>query len=342
MSEDLQMVRSQDGAGWNLAIGEPVFLQDEFWFARAAVAIDSCLYPCVRGESELLYELEHHSPGTYAVVCNGAKQALSAAIYACLTQKGFTPGKHPVVHHRAPYWPSFPYLVKHEGAVFDSESVPTGVTVKISTSPNNPDGSLSTESVDIADHVYALPVYGYRNDRERDLEMYRIEILSAAKMLGLSGLRVGWALTKDKELADLMAGYVERFTSGVCTQAQLQVAATLRHIRHHNAEMWPLVDRARGTLLRNGDAVNHYLGLFCDKIEGVPGNGMGMFAWIHVTPEWFPAFQAGLQKSGVKVIRGLACGVIETGWYRLSMGQRNEYTQNALKALCAATTESRP
>lgn len=329
MSHDLQMVRSQVEGTYNLAIGEPIFLQDTLPWAKAICPEGPFQYPHVGGEPELLKELQRAHKGMHVVVTTGAKQGISAVLYAYYNTYT-TDGTH-YFHaiHQRPYWPSYPYLVDKEltGGRFNSYT--DGRTeggVRIITSPNNPDGSQIAEECDVWDAAYAHYVYGFKTPPTS----WNVAVYSAAKLFGLSGLRVGWVVTSDAAIAAKVAEYVERFTSGVCVTAQRHVASVLRFVRvaddHHI-----LYAKAREVLLANGEIFRKHLGDRVEVYSGVPLDGSGMFAWFKADDD--AKFQEALTKSKVLVIPGKSCGIHDPGWWRMSMGHRNDFTEAALKAL---------
>lgn len=333
---DMGMVRSQgDDGTFNLAIGEPIFLQDEAWFARAIVPTDKVQYPEFGGEFSLCRELrEVYGHDAHVVVTVGAKQGLSAAIWA-LQRDRLSSGYDSDIRvwHRRPYWPSYPHLVEHEGLRFETGAAcpsPLEGDIVINTTPNNPDGDIDLSPCDIWDCAYASSLYGWTGPGPQA----RVRVYSAAKMLGLSGLRVGWVVTEESHLAHDIATYVERFTSGVCVSAQEQVALALRHLSiFHDRGL----TTARDTLVGNGQAFTDILSRYCSEVDGVPATASGMFAWFRVLPELRQgAFDKALAVARVRVIAGASCGAVEDGWYRMSMGNRSLYTAEALKGIHAA------
>lgn len=338
MDADMQLVRSHDPGAFNLAVGEPFFLQEHLPFAQAIAPCGPFLYPNSRGEPELLYELERRHHGMHCVVTNGAKQAISACLAAYKEVYGRCWAKH-----AAPYWPSYPILTARElkyglnaplSTFMDGEKCPEiGIEpVRIATSPNNPDGAESTEDCDIWDAAYASPVYGFTKPPAH----WNVAIYSAAKMFALSGLRVGWIVTADTKLANAVAIYVERYTSGVCVTSQRHIAAVLKHLRVHDDHAF--FDEARKHLLRNGEVFKKLMGDRVVEYQGVPATGKGMFAWFQVANEHLEGFTQAMETSRVRLVTGGACGMpFERGsWYRMSMGHHDHHTEQALEALTRA------
>jgi bifunctional pyridoxal-dependent enzyme with beta-cystathionase and maltose regulon repressor activities len=58
-----------------------------------------------------------------------------------------------------------------------------------------------------------------------------------------------------------------------------------------------------------------------------------MFAWFQIAPEHQDKFTTAITELKIKLVTGDACGVKEKGWYRMSMGHRINFTQEALEKL---------
>lgn len=322
MSHDLQLARRSTGFT-NLAIGEPIFLQETMEWHRIPTdywADFSPLYPGLGGNEVLLNKLRERHSDAHIVVANGAKQAIAATFYAyrMLGKKS--------VHHKAPYWPSYPTLAKSAQLRFLKK--PNDTSVIVTTAPNNPDGTYGgPKKCHIWDAVYASEVYGWRWSERPD---YEVAIYSAAKMYGLSGLRIGWLATDNKEIADAAAYFVEITTSGVCSVAQGHLAAVMD--LEEEASESGAKTQARIKLLTNGKSYSELLGPLLDKCEGFPANGQGMFAWVK--PRDYEKFTKAVEMAKVQFVTGEACGI--PGWYRCSVGQNVEATSNALNRIVQA------
>src|SRR6266436_3163790 len=110
MSElfDMQLARGVNDGWHNLAIGEPHILQRNLVLPSRKTTRGENQYPAPQGDPLLIKEIQNLNPGLCVVITNGAKQALSAALFALhdATKHG--------VYHSAPYWPSFPTLANLE------------------------------------------------------------------------------------------------------------------------------------------------------------------------------------------------------------------------------------
>jgi aspartate/methionine/tyrosine aminotransferase len=325
MSADLQMARGSADGETNLAIGEPYFLQEFFLRYLLVDQTPKALhYPSVGGEPELLEELKNFFPHhKYLVITNGAKQAIEAAFFAFKRLE-----RKSVVFHQAPYWPSYPTLAKSQGLEYNVAS-PLAAQIFCVTAPNNPDGGqpqLFKRAPDLWDAAYAQPLYGFHGVPPP----HRVAVFSAAKYLGLSGLRVGWLATNEKEIAEQAGYFVEITTSGVSIPSQMHLAGCLRSLRRSLNMAWytERTFEARAALMANGHSFNEIIGDLVKDTQGVPVDGTGMFAWFRARrPE---SFARALRDAKVKLVSGDACGVHEPGWYRMSMGHLPEVTREAL------------
>jgi aspartate/methionine/tyrosine aminotransferase len=321
MSADMQMARGAVEGGYNLAVGEPVLLQKHLRFPDFSTR-GPFEYPTMEGDPHLVERLlALHPESKYVVITNGAKQALAAAFYAFRE----TTGKK-TVQHAAPYWPSYPTIARMNGLNFHTALAASGDEISVITAPNNPNGAQASQqaSCGVWDAVYAHPLYGWNGVEPH----YQVRIGSASKLLGLSGVRIGWAITNDKWLADAMRRYVEFTTSGVSTVSQHFLAWALDLMEQGNPV--ECFAAARRELLQNGDALKLHLGAHLDRIEGVPKDGTGMFAWVR--PKDPQAFLNACQDAKVAVVTGLACGM-DNDWVRLNMMAGVGHTEIALKAI---------
>lgn len=322
MSHDMQMARGHVEGGYNLAVGEPVLLQKHLQFPDFR-SYGPFEYPTMDGDPQLIEHLRAlHPESKYFVVANGAKQALTAAFWA-LKETSHKDS----VRHTAPYWPSYPTLARMVGLNFCSAGGSAfSQEIDVITSPNNPDGSqcVKGQACDVWDAVYAHSLYGWNG-----VEPYaRVRVYSASKLLGLSGVRIGWAVTNDKWLADAMRRYVEFTTSGVSALSQQYLSWALGHMERFNPV--ECFAAARREMLQNGHALKQLLGSHLKEVKGVPATGTGMFAYVR--PADPIAFRVACEEAKVAVVTGVACGMSED-WYRLNMMAGVRHTWAALCAI---------
>ncbi len=326
MSNDLLMIRGEPKDGFNLSIGDPIMLQRAYEVqAPYPLPHSKLTYPPFGGSPELIQLLkEYHGNGYgYVVIANGCKQALLATAYALKKLTGAT-----TLHHRAPYWPSYPTIAELSGLAFSSASImqPSPTTLTFNATPGNPDGSEIVNICDVWDASYAHALYGSAGS-----PAHQVACWSAAKLFGMSGIRVGWLTTNNAAIAQLAAEYVEKTTSGVSTDAQNRLARVVDYV--NILDFSQHYQKARAALLHNADVVGGVLWPWCTKGEGLIGDRRGMFAYVTVDdPEHF---DWALARAKVAVVPGIACGG-NYGQYRISCGQNRDYTEAAMSALMSA------
>lgn len=333
MSADMLMLRGEVDGGWNLQVGEPVFLQKALGdLSRYHLKPPDMRYPPFAGTGSLIQALQQYHGEQYEhfVVTVGAKQALVAAFHALGQLEGTDR-----VYAKPPYWPSYPTLVKSVGMHHMTvRSRPVAKDIVVNTTPNNPDGGISMRSCDIWDCAYAHPVYGW--DHLREGPEHRCAVFSGAKLLGLSGLRIGWLATNDGDLARLAGEYIEKATSGVSTLDQYALEGIIAAA--YTGILGTRYDEARRILDTNISTYWNALGKHLANDAGACSDGVGMFAWLK--PKSLGAFDRALETANVKVIPGTACGV-GVSHYRMSLGHEPAYTLQALTALKNALENDR-
>jgi len=148
------------------------------------------------------------------VVFSGAKSALSGAFYAMKAT-----GKNKI-HFRKPYWPSIPSLITREnlGYSFIEDECDCSLIV----SPNNPDGYMNLNS-SISGPIIHDAAYYTHSYLPKNIELKPfgdIQIFSVAKMYGISGARLGFAVCHNEEYYSYLMKFVEATTAGVSTPSQ--------------------------------------------------------------------------------------------------------------------------
>lgn len=336
MSEaDMQLIRDQVPGGFNLAVGEPFFLQTTYGHLYPKSFDGKITYPPLKGDSELVQRLETRFGGQKVVITNGAKQALYAAVYALKRQKAAQGGlPYLRLTHAAPYWPTYPTIAELSGLEFETRpnnwvgACPGDI--RVLTSPNNPDGSQDWKTSihwDIWDAAYADPIYGW----DCMVPWHKISVWSGAKAYGPSGYRIGWLATADEELAQYASEYVEKTTSGVAYPSQdfllhvLKAEDALSYEERHRLQF-----QARMSLLDTSTAFMALADPYFEHIKGYPGSKSGMFAWVR--PYDGHKFKELLNKARVKAVSGRFFGV-EDNWIRFSLGVSPETMDAAVEAI---------
>ncbi|KAF0925893.1 hypothetical protein E2562_018697 [Oryza meyeriana var. granulata] len=172
--------------------------------------------------------------GYHVLVGTGSTQLFQAAIYALSPPGAAAPMS---VVSPAPYYSSYPAVTDYlksglyrwagDAKMFDGETY-----IELVCSPNNPDGGVreavlkSGAGVAVHDLAYYWPQYtpitqAAAND---------IMLFTVSKCTGHAGTRLGWALVKDRAVAQKMSKFIELNTIGVSKDSQLRAAKILKAI----------------------------------------------------------------------------------------------------------------
>ena len=218
------------------------------------------------------------------IVSNGAKQSIMVALYTILEPKE-------EVIFPAPYWVSYPEMVKLAGGIpvivtpEDGTFHPTigeitdaiGPYTKaiIINSPNNPSGAVYSEEFisqivrlcekkDIwllMDDTYNRLVFDGRTPTNayryttKDLESSRLIVTNCvSKMYAMTGFRIGWAVG-NKELIGAMGNIQGQQTSGPSAPAQWAAVGALNGVQSS-------IDSLRMTLQNNRNVMIERLQAF--------------------------------------------------------------------------------
>lgn len=171
----------------------------------------------------------------YIVVGTGSTQLYQAALYALSPPDAPQPIS---VVSAVPYYSSYPlitdclksglYKWAGDAGSFNIE----GPYIELVTSPNNPDGFVRnsvvnrSEGILIHDLAYYWPQYTpIVSPADHDLMLFTV-----SKSTGHAGMRIGWALIKDREVAKKMTKFIEINTIGVSKDSQLRAAKVLKTV----------------------------------------------------------------------------------------------------------------
>ncbi len=295
-------------------------------------------YPSPVGYAPLVKHLEdkYQAP---IVITNGAKQALAACFYA-LKKMGKSN-----VGMRLPYWALIPPLASLYGLEpkYIDSTLPENYTSPLSyeslllIDPNNPDGwsvnadllkKLSQyhkdENIPII-HDAAYFSHIYLSEKHSLPSFGDVQVYSISKMLGLSGLRVGFAVCHNPEFYKLIQEYVEATTVGVSISSQTVLFDLLdRRMRSYPT----LVQEFENTSALQLEE-NKKLCLQIDpEVLEIPSdllNISGMFLWAKVGPK------ADFIKSKINVIDGALFGV--PGYVRMNLAFDKSIMQEIVKRL---------
>lgn len=238
------------------------------------------------------------------IVSSGAKQAIMNLLYAILEPKD-------EVIFPAPYWVSYPEMVKLAGGVpvpvtsEDGRFQPRMIDIEekvgsytkaiIINSPNNPSGVMySPEFIAqivefcerkgiwlIMDDLYnrlvfdgAKPANPYSFAKDLGESSKLVVVQGVSKMYAMTGFRIGWAIA-NKEVTEAMTNIQSHMTSGPVTVSQWAAIGAMSGIQNS-------VDSLRFTLENNRNVL-------LDRLKTIPG--------IHLTKPngtfyCFPDFSA--------------------------------------------------
>lgn len=144
----------------------------------------------------------------HIVIGAGATQLILGLLYVLKNQKNAKSA-----WANPPHFSRFPKLAEYAGLEWKK----TADSLLITTIPNNPDGSsFLYKKTDILDLTYNWPQY-VKKTKQYD---FPIMVFSLSKATGHSSTRIGWALIKDKLIADALEQQIEYSTSGLSIDAQ--------------------------------------------------------------------------------------------------------------------------
>ncbi len=243
------------------------------------------------------YTEEHYKTTVSArnvIASGGAKQAIMVLLHAILDPKD-------EVIFPAPYWVSYPEMVKLAGGVpvpvtaEDGTFFPTAKEIRdavgsytkaiIINSPNNPSGAMYTkdfvqEMVEfceqksiylIMDDIYNRLVFDGRSApvcyefTKLPLEQSKLVVINGvSKMYAMTGFRIGWAIA-NKPLIEAMATIQSQQTSGPSAPAQWAAVGALNGVQSS-------IESLRLTLENNRNVMHDRLKAFTGvKVEKPAG-----------------------------------------------------------------------
>ncbi len=298
----------------DLTFGNPEFM----WKHSTLTTFDSyncTMYKDAESSNELINSIKRlhdkynntDNHNGYVLITNGASQAISAAGYAFNKGKAEDYGciDRKQLRIEPPYWGRIPNLLK-AGFNFDRSSLVTAVLVnnyylkescpEFVTSPSNPTCKSLTlnpkANFTILDSCYNWPQYTTTRKQSADIELY-----SMSKLSGFAGLRIGWALVKDKEVYEAMKEYVYLSTIGVSAASQSVAVNVINELV--NNEYW---------LKNSMQELDDRWALITKTISGkksvkLDGESRGMFLYLQV-----PEMDLFLSQINTKGTNGLHFG----------------------------------
>jgi aspartate/methionine/tyrosine aminotransferase len=288
------------------------------------------VYPAPTGYPPLVKHLEDKH-GTPVIITNGAKQALGAVFYA-LKKLG-----HNFCYEKSPHWALIPPLAQMHGVTMLHHEVEGTPPPFLLLAPNNPDGHCESpeQLVELSKqykdrnipliHDAAYYTHIYLPETHTLPAVGDVQIYSISKMLGFSGLRLGYAVCPNLEFYKLIQEYMEAMTVGVSIASQTWLYDLLdRRMRSFPT----LVGRFEG-MSSMALEVNKKLCLQIDpEVLEVPSTlpqNPGMFGWFKV------GNKANFEKSKINMIDGALFGV--PGMIRMNLAFNQERMQEIVARL---------
>lgn len=337
---DILLAKPKLPPDWiDVSVGEPHLVRDNLFkifqleeeLTISRLKMDDLVYPPPNGLPALVKHLEDKH-GAPVIVTNGAKQALGAVFYA-LKKLG-----HNNVSMKDPYWCLVPPLARMHGLeAWLHEPNPDNGSPYVLLAPNNPDGSCgSPEELKATAQQYKDKNIPFIHDAAYYTHIYLpethtlpvigdVQIFSISKMLGLSGLRLGYVVCRNPEYYKLILEYMEAMTVGVSMASQTWLFDLLdRRMRSFPT----LVQKFEGVSSMELEA-NKKLCLKLDpEILEVPANLVeipGMFGWFKVGPK------ADFTKSKINLIDGSLFGRV--GMVRMNLAFHSDKMEEIVNKL---------
>lgn len=337
---DILLAKPKLPPDWiDVSVGEPHLVRDnlikvfqlEGELKLGHLKVEDLVYPSPTGYQPLVRHLEEKH-GAPVIITNGAKQALGACFYALRRL-----GKE-YVAMRNPHWCLIPPLARmHELEPTFGDPDAESSDPYLLLAPNNPDGfCLSPEELKALSDEYAeagVPLihdaayytHIYLPETHTLPKMGDVQIYSISKMLGLSGLRLGYAVCHNLEYYKLIQEYMEAMTVGVSISSQTWLYDLLdRRMRSFPT----LVQRFEGTCSMELEA-NKKLCLQIDsEVLEVPANVAevpGMFGWFKTGPKF------SAEKSKINFVDGALFGM--PGMVRMNLAFEHARMQEVVTRL---------
>lgn len=275
-------------------------------------------YPLPTGYPPLVEFLEKKH-GAPVIISNGAKQALGACFYA-IRKMGYG-----ACVMRKPYWALIPPLSKMHDVESVFEVGPTLNNVEsvpyLLLAPNNPDGHMPEHLTEIAQeykeanrpliHDAAYYTHSYLPRSYKLEQLGDVQIYSVSKMLGLSGLRIGYAVCSNPIFYRYIQEYMEAMTVGVSNISQIFLEQLFKSMERDPKLATQFEDQCLEALIYAKKAM---LKIDPEVLE-VPANVAdipGMFGWFKV------GAACNFNKAKVNVIDGSLFGM--PGMVRINLG----------------------
>jgi aspartate aminotransferase len=259
------------------------------------------------------------------IVSSGAKQTLMVALHAILDPKD-------EVIFPAPYWVSYPEMVKLAGGVpipieasdgtfcpsFEDIAQAVGSYTKaiVLNSPNNPTGAMYTgDFVErivelcarkdiwlLMDDTYNRLVFDGRTPTnvyefsKEDVETSKLLVVNCvSKMYAMTGFRIGWGVG-NRELIRAMANIQSQQTSGPAAPSQWAAVGALNGVQNS-------IEALRGTLENNRNVL-------VARLKAIPGVQVTKPAGTFYTFPDFSAYDPNSQRLADYLLQTVRVAVV--------------------------------
>jgi aspartate aminotransferase len=295
-----------------------------------------------------------YSPQNVLVTCGG-KFALFAALHALI-------GPHDEVLISAPYWPSYPELVRlcegvpriietqaeNEWKVTPEElkkHLGSKVRVLIMNNANNPTGTLYTQEeireilqiakegnwIVISDEVYSEIVYdqntfvscgAFPEHRERV-----VITQSCSKNFGMTGWRVGFVFAPEP-LIQAMTSLQGQTTTGTSSMSQMAAISALENAPEVTAYVKKAMEERRECWM-NG--LNKHFGFHCPAPASTIYSFIPLDLFGNSSASSLAVCEQILKESNVAAVPGIAFG--QEGYLRFAFSETPETLEKGLASL---------
>lgn len=317
---------------FDLGWGEPVCVREVlnklYTPSLAMSSVVDMSYAPDDGHAQLIELVEDYILETtgktyqHIIITNGTTPAINTVLR---TLKRYEGAKK--ISTSPLYFPYYPEIIKKNGLEqvlgHTNKTARVDGEYKLIDMPSNPTGSMSQSYFNyfdtIWDSVYYNPVY--INSPRLALKAHRVMVGSLSKVLGLTGLRIGWIAT-DSEMD------YKRYTSDnlheSCTISVPSQELAIDILENVNRRHF--FRQANTSVNYNRESLNRIKHLF-DGQE-VQNNGMfyGVFADDKATKI--------LEKANVSYVTLTEDG--QRNFIRFNLGQNNLITEHAVKAVLKA------
>lgn len=253
----------------------------------------------------------------HVIITNGATGALNVVLRVAKSVR-----KTVHVHTHKDFFPYYPHIIKKSGMIHvnNFESPNHTGDMRLIDMPSNVTGSLDQREFNpfntIWDSVYFNPVY--MNEKAKKISGHSVNIGSFSKVLGLTGLRVGYIATNNSHNYKL---YMDENLYESCT-----ISVPSQELIKDILETAPLdliYSKARRFINHNRETVSKIKHLF----EGKEVQKNGMF------------YAANADKKAISILdkASVSYAVLRetdnSKFIRLNLGQDNRLTSEAIEEI---------